>query len=105
MCNGCDFVGFLLRKVSVGIELPQPQPMLEMLWLQAKSQMRRSESPAIPGWPSCLKRPELSDLVQMCRPILDLSVENRPKHGVLPGIDVEWLDQLSNTVMATKAAV
>src|SRR5262245_34373310 len=67
--------------------------------------MRHSESAAVARFAAGLHGPELGDLLQVRRPVLNLRVEDRPQHRVLPDIGVKRPDELQNSFVPAQPLV
>lgn len=96
---------FTRRELTGIVKFPQPEPMLKMFRANSQGDVGRPEAAAITRGPSGLPCPEIHDFFQMSGPILNVSVENRSEHGVLPDVRVERFDQLQDAFMASKPFV
>ena len=105
MRDGVQLLRFVRSEMPTVVQLPQSEPVLEMFRFQPERHVRTGEPTAIPRFPTGLQRPEVCDLVQMRRPILDVRIEDRSEHRVLARIHVERLDEFQDAVVAAEAVV
>ena len=76
-----------------------------MFRVNSQGNVCRRETATITGDPAGLPRPKVRDLLQVCRPILNVGVENRSEYGVLAEIRVERFDQLPNAFLPSQPFV
>lgn len=89
----------------MAVELPQLQPVGEMPGLNAEAQVRGPKAASISGRATSLQRPELPNVGQMCRPIVNVGVEDWAKHRVLANVRVERFKQLLEACLPTNSIV
>ena len=102
MRQSAQFPRFRRREMALAVVIPKPEPVLEMFRAEAQRKMRRAEATAITRRPPRLPRPELGDLLEVRRPILNVCVKNGAQYRVLPRVRVESVEQAQDTIMASK---
>ena len=85
--------------MATAVELPETEPVLKVLRLDAEREMRGPEATRVVRGSAGLSCPELSDLHQMGRPVLDVSVEDRAEDLVLAHIGIEVAEQFRDPVL------
>ncbi len=85
--------------MATAVELPETEPVLKVLRLDAKREMRGPEPTRVVRWSAGLSCPELPDLHQMGRPVVDVSVEDRAEDLVLAHISIEVAEQFRDPVL------
>ena len=102
-------VGHFLRfsggQIALAIHRPQAEPVLELLSTDTEWQMGGREPARIARWSAGLPRPELRDLRDVRGPVVDVRVENRTEHAVLPHVRVEVVQQLEEAVVPAQPFV
>ena len=105
MREGAHFFCALRGKLALAVEVPEFQPVIEELGLDADASMRADEAAPIGGGAAGLQGPEVGDLGEVGFPVLDLRVEDRTDHSVLPNIHVEGADELQDAFVAAELGV
>ena len=89
----------------MAVEVPEFEPMIKELGLNADTQVRAREASSIGGRAAGLQCPEVGDLGEVGFPVLDLRVEDRTDHAVLTDIHVEGADELKDAFVAAELGV
>ncbi len=78
---------------GLAVQFPKHEPAPEVSLFQPERQVRRPETAPVTRRAAGLQGPEVRDLLQVCRPIVDLGVEDGADQGILPHIGIEVAEE------------
>ena len=103
--DGAHFRRPVGGQLALAVEVPEFEPMIKELGLNADTQVRAREASSIGGRAAGLQCPEVGDLGEVDIPVLDVCVENGSQDLVLPDVHVEGADELKDAFVAAELGV